>query len=79
MQTAYELKDKKIIIIKRCEDVYEINFEDGKFLLWLNEKELKELRDRVSEALDPPEEDGDLEILREAEDIRREMEDDREI
>lgn len=79
MQTAYELKDKKIIIIKRCEDVYEINFEDGKFLLWLNEKELKELRDRVSEALDPPEEDEDLEILREAEDIRREMEDDREI
>jgi len=79
MQTAYELKDKKISITKRCEDVYEINFEDGKFLLWLNEKELKELRDRVSEALDPPEEDKDLEILREAEDIRREMEDDREI
>jgi len=73
MQTAYELKDKKIIIIKRCEDVYEINFEDGKFLLWLNERELKELRDRVSEALDPPIEDKDLEILREAKDYKKEI------
>jgi len=68
METAYKLENEKIKITKYNKDSYAIDFEKGKFILWIDEKELKELRDRVSEALDPPVEDDYADILREKDD-----------
>ena len=64
METAYKLENEKIKITKYNKNHYAIDFEKGKFVLWTDEKELKELRDKISEALDPPEEDDYADILR---------------
>lgn len=68
MQTEYKLEDEKIKITKYNKNKYAVDCERGKFILWIDEKELKELRDKISEALDPSIEDEDIDILREKDD-----------
>lgn len=68
METAYKLENEKIKITKYGKSSYAIDFEKGKHILWLNDKEMMLLRDRISEALDPPEEDDGVDILREKDD-----------
>ena len=65
MEIGTEPKSKDIII-KKIGKTYEISFERGRTILWLNKEEMIMLRSRMTEAL--KEEDKNFDILREKQD-----------
>jgi len=65
MQAGLEPKSKEITI-KKLGRTYEIEFEEGKSILWLEKEEMIVLRDKINDVL--IEKDIKLDMLREKQD-----------